>query len=108
MVDDNDGIPANVLGILKTASEEILKKQDGYCFTVDNGPEGNVDEMFSYNEADVAEFINFDMIGEEDDNLESFSHLITNTNHEDLTGDRKVLKILLNEGKNKFFKKNFY
>jgi len=99
MADDNDGIPPNVIDILKTASEEILDKQDGFCFTVDNGPDENVDEKFSYNEAEVAEFINFDMIGEEGDNLESFNHLITNTNHIDLTGDRKVLKIILDQGK---------
>jgi len=99
MADENDGIPESVVGILKTASEEILKKQDGYCFTVDNGPNKNdVTETFSYNDTEVAEFINFDMIGEEGDNLESFNHLITNTNHKDLTGDRKVLKILLNSG----------
>jgi len=103
MADDNDGIPESVLGILKTASEEILNKQDGYCFTVDNGPNEVVDEPFSYNDAELAEFINFDMIGEEGDNLESFNHLITNTNHEDLTGDRKVLKILLNSGEYWFF-----
>lgn len=99
MTEDNDGIPESVLGILKTASEEILKKQDGYCFTVDNKPDENIKESFSYDEAELAEFINFDMIEEEGDNLESFNHLITNTNHEDLTGDRKVLKILLDSGK---------
>ncbi|XP_022165811.1 inactive peptidyl-prolyl cis-trans isomerase FKBP6-like [Myzus persicae] len=98
MADDNDGIPPNVLDILKTASEEILEKQDGFYFTVDNGPEENVNETFSYDEAELAEFINFDMIGEEGDNLESFNHLITDTNHIDLTGDRKVLKILLEPG----------
>ncbi|XP_060874795.1 inactive peptidyl-prolyl cis-trans isomerase FKBP6 [Metopolophium dirhodum] len=98
MAGDNDGIPESVLGILKTASEEILNKQDGYCFTVDNEPDENVKETFSYNDAELAEFINFDMIGEEGDNLDSFNHLISNTNHKDLTGDRKVLKILLNSG----------
>jgi len=103
MAGDNDGIPESVIGILKTASEEILNKQDGYCFTVDNRPDENVKETFSYDDAEVAEFINFDMIGEEGDNLESFNHLITNTNHKDLTGDRKVLKILLNSGKYRFF-----
>jgi len=105
MADDNDEIPSNVLNILKTASEEILNKQDGFCFTVDNGPnEENTNEKFSYDESELAEFINFDMLGEEGDNLESFNHLITNTNHEDLTGDRKVLKILLDQGKYGFFK----
>ncbi|XP_001942690.1 inactive peptidyl-prolyl cis-trans isomerase FKBP6 [Acyrthosiphon pisum] len=98
MAGDNDGIPESVIGILKTASEEILKKQDGYCFTVDNKPNDNVEETFSYNGPEVAEFINYDMLGEEGDNLESFNHLITDTNHKDLTGDRKVLKILLNSG----------
>lgn len=98
MADDNEELPPNVLNILKTASEEILNKQDGCCFTVDNGPDDGVKETFSYNEADLAEFINFDMIGEEGDNLESFNHLITNTNYEDLTGNRMVLKILLDPG----------
>jgi hypothetical protein len=96
--DDSSGLPPNVLNILKTASEEILNKQDGYCFTVDNSPTEDANDTFSYDAAEMAEFTNFDMIGEEDDNLESFNHLITNKNHEDLTGDRKVLKILLEQG----------
>ncbi|XP_060850166.1 inactive peptidyl-prolyl cis-trans isomerase FKBP6-like [Rhopalosiphum padi] len=96
--DDSTGLPPNVLNILKTASEEILNKQDGYCFTVDNSPTEDANDTFSYDAAEMAEFTNFDMIGEEDDNLESFNHLITNKNHEDLTGDRKVLKILLEQG----------
>jgi len=98
MADDTTDLPPNLLNILKTASEEILNTQDGYCFTVDNTPKEDFNDMFSYNSDELAEFINFDMIGEEGDNLESFNHLITNTNYEDVTGDRKVLKILLEQG----------
>jgi len=68
---------------------------------MDNSSDKDVDDTFTYNAselADLAEFINFDMIGEEGDNLDSFNHLITKTNHQDLTGDRKVLKILLESG----------
>lgn len=101
MADDSAELPPKVLNVLKTASEEILKSQDGYCFTMDNSSDKDVDDTFTYNAselADLAEFINFDMIGEEGDNLDSFNHLITKTNHQDLTGDRKVLKILLESG----------
>lgn len=104
MADDSTELPPKVLNVLKTASEEILKSQDGYYFTMDkqdNSFDKDVDDTFTYNAselADLAEFINFDMIGEESDNLDSFNHLITKTNHQDLTGDRKVLKILLESG----------
>lgn len=84
--------------ILKKASEEILNNQTGHCFTVEN-TESNFNEDFSlYDKKDLEEFINFDMLGEESDNLESFSNILTSTNHEDLTGDRSVLKILLDPG----------
>lgn len=98
---DSDVLPSNVESILTKVSEELLKKQDGYCFTV----EANVQEeeeyqsyksAFSNNE--LAEFVNFDMLGDEGEGLESFSHLITSNNNEDLTGDRKVLKVLLDPG----------
>lgn len=101
MADDSTELPPKVLDVLKTASEEILKSQDGYCFTMDNSYDKDVDDKFSYNASeltDLAEYVNFDMIGEEGDNLDSFNHLITKTNHQDLTGDRKVLKILLESG----------
>uniref|UniRef100_A0A2H8TG04 peptidylprolyl isomerase n=1 Tax=Melanaphis sacchari TaxID=742174 RepID=A0A2H8TG04_9HEMI len=98
MADETSELPPNVLDVLKNASEEILNNQDGCCFTVDNSLNDDVNDTFSYNTAELAEFINFDMIGEEGDNLESFNHLITNENHQDLTGDRKVLKILLEQG----------
>ncbi|KAE9539346.1 hypothetical protein AGLY_004598 [Aphis glycines] len=101
MADESSELPPKVLNVLKTASEEILKSQNGYCFTMDNSSDKDVDDTFTYNAselADLAEFINFDMIGEEGDNLDSFNHLITKTNHQDLTGDRKVLKILLESG----------
>jgi len=68
---------------------------------VDNEPDENAENIETYNaynEAELSEFVNFDMLGDEDDNMESFNHLITNTNHVDLTGDRKVLKILLDHG----------
>uniref|UniRef100_A0A2S2NAH8 peptidylprolyl isomerase n=1 Tax=Schizaphis graminum TaxID=13262 RepID=A0A2S2NAH8_SCHGA len=107
MADDITDLPPNVLSILKTASEEILNTQDGYCFTVDNTPNEDFNDTFSYNTDELADFINFDMIGEEGDNLESFNHLITNTNYEDVTGDRKVLKILLEQGVGQVVPENY-
>jgi len=105
MADENDDMPPNVLKTLKTASEEILRKQDGSFFSLNNESYGkNPIEKFSYDESELVEFSNFDMLGEAGDDLDSFNHLITDTNHKDLTGDRKVLKILLNEGKYWFFK----
>lgn len=97
---DEDVLPPNVQDILKTASEEILSHQKGYCFTVENTSNDKEENNYisSYDSKELAEFINFDMLGEECENLEAFSNLITNTNHEDLTGDRKVLKILLDPG----------
>lgn len=100
MANEGEGLPPSINDILKTASEELLTRQNTYCFTVDQEPENNT-EIFSttYDNSEVYEFINFDVIGEEeDDNLEAFQHLTTGTNHEDLTGDRKVLKILLESG----------
>jgi len=90
-------LPSNVESILQKASEDILNHKDGCCFTVHhNEDENNYGSSYENNE--IAEFINFDMLGDEGDGLEAFSHLITNTNHKDLTGDRKVLKILLDPG----------
>jgi len=65
---------------------------------VDYSNQDKSNYSLAYNNNELAEFINFDMLGEEGDGLEAFSHLITSTNHEDLTGDRKVLKILLDSG----------
>lgn len=101
MSNDSEVLPSNVESILTKVSEELLKKEDGYCFTVEaNGQEE--EEYQSYKKAfstnELAEFVNFDMLGDEGDGLESFGHLITSNNHEDLTGDRKVLKILLDPG----------
>lgn len=99
-MDDHDELPHDVQNILKTASEEILSKQKGYCFTVDNTDSGPVENNYSssYDSNELAEFVNFDMIEEEGENLQAFSNFITDSNHVDLTGDRKVLKILLDPG----------
>uniref|UniRef100_A0A2S2Q1C7 peptidylprolyl isomerase n=1 Tax=Sipha flava TaxID=143950 RepID=A0A2S2Q1C7_9HEMI len=95
---DEKELSCEIDSILKKASEEILNKQSGHCFTVEN-IEPNFNEDYSpYVKKDLEEFINFDMLGEESDNLESFSNILTSTNHEDLTGDRSVLKILLDPG----------
>lgn len=105
MNDDRDVLPSNVESILTKVSEELLQKKDGYCFTVEAGLEADdqeKEEYQSYKSAfsnnELAEFVNYDMLGDEGDGLESFGHLITSDNHEDLTGDRKVLKVLLDPG----------
>jgi len=98
MADGGDELPSNVENILQKASEEILNQKDGCCFTVDCSDQDKSNYSSAYDNNELAEFINFDMLGEEGDGLEAFGHLITSTNHEDLTGDRKVLKILLDPG----------
>lgn len=100
MANKREGLHSTLNDVLKTASEELLTRQDGYCFTVDNEPEIDKTELFgAYDSGEVSEFVNFDVIGDEDDDsLEAFKHLITGANYEDLTGDRKVLKILLESG----------
>lgn len=94
---DDVQLPSNVENVLKKASEEILNQRDGCCFTVENNEQDESSYGLLYDN-ELREFTNYDMLGEEEDNLEAFSHLITNTNHEDLTGDRTVLKVLLDPG----------
>ena len=94
MADDNDGIPESVPSVLKTASEEPLNKQDqdGVGFT---------EEEWCPDDARLTEYIDFDLLGP--GGKDPFNHLINNTNHEDLTGEYKVVKIVLDPGKQGFF-----
>lgn len=98
--DENTELPANIESVLKKASDELMANQEeGYCFSVDHAPEPSEDEWKSaYDKNELAEFINFDMLGDEDDNDFGFSHLIKDTKHEDVLGDSSVIKILLEEG----------
>lgn len=96
---DQKPTSSDIDNILKEASKEILNNNaDGHYFTIDNS-ESDFNEDFSpYDKKELEEFINFDMLGEEGENLESFGNLITSNNCEDLTGNRSVLKILLDPG----------
>lgn len=86
--------------ILKQASEEMLKKNSDHCFTIDpKDVESNFNEDFyPFDKKDLEEYINYDMSEKEIEHLETFGNQITPTNHEDLLGDRSVLKILLDPG----------
>lgn len=97
---DNIELPADVESVLKKASNELMSNQnDGYCFSVNHTDEPSVDEWKSaYDKNELAEFINFDMLGDEDDRNFDFSHLIKDTKHEDILGNGNVIKILLEEG----------
>lgn len=96
MTDDKNN--ENIDNILKKASEEILASQDGYCFSMED-QQTELGYASAYDSRELAEFVNFDMIGEDGDDLNGFNHLISNTNYENLTGDGNVLKILLDSGK---------
>lgn len=87
----------NLDAILKKASEEILASQDGYFFSMED-QQTELGYESAYNSHELAEFVNFDMVGESSDDINDFSHLITGTKYEDLTGNRDVLKILLDQG----------
>lgn len=94
-------LPTSVENILKKASEEILKKQEGHCFTISNTEHpNNENETYSlaYNQSELSEFINFDMLVEEDDSFESSNNYSTKKNLEDLVGNGTVLKELLDPG----------
>lgn len=93
-----DELPSNVERMLAEVSEKLMKENDGCCFKVEANDQGEEYDSYkpSYDNNELDEFINFDMLGE-GDGLESFGHLITADNH-DLTGDRKVLKVLLDPG----------
>lgn len=98
---DSKDLPPNVEEILKKASKEILENEEGCCFSVENNEQpSNEDSSYSsaYDNKELAEFYNFDMMEEECDDKEPFSNLIANSKHEDITGDCKVLKILLDPG----------
>lgn len=93
-------LPSEVEDLLSKASKEILDKQEGYCFTIDNPEPDNDKELYSaaYDPSELAEFINFDVLGEEGENIEPFHKLVNRDNCQDLTSDKKVRKILLDPG----------
>lgn len=95
---DYENLPSSIEETLKKASEEILNNQDGFSFTIKDKESEPKDYLTAYDRSELTEFINFDVLHEEGDHLEAFGNLIANSNCEDLTGDRQVLKILLDPG----------
>lgn len=97
---DSDGFPANIESVLKKASDELMANQEsGYCFSVDHTDEPTENLWKSaYDKNELAEFVNFEMLGEEDNEEFVFNHLIKDVKHEDILGDGRVIKILLEEG----------
>lgn len=93
-------LPSEIEDLLSKASKEIINKQDGYCFTINNTEPDNDNESYSaaYDPNELSEFINFDVLGEEGENIEPFHKLVNRDNCLDLTGDKKVRKILLDPG----------
>lgn len=91
-------LPPNIQSVLQKASEDLLANQDA-CFSVDHTEVDNDDDWkMAYDKNELAEFINFDMLGDEDDNASGFGHLLKNVEPEDITGDGKVIKIKLDSG----------
>lgn len=98
MDSDDAKLPSRIEETLKKASEEILNNSSGSFFTIREDESEKTNYYSAYNSNDLAEYVNFDVIEEEDDNLEAFNNLTTNSNYEDITGDRKVLKLLVDPG----------
>lgn len=93
-------VPTNLETILKKASEEILVKQDGHCFTIDNTEQStNESETYSlaYDQSELSEFINVDMLVE-NNNFEFSNNCNSNKKFEDLLGNGTILKELLDPG----------
>ncbi|VVC39316.1 Tetratricopeptide repeat,FKBP-type peptidyl-prolyl cis-trans isomerase domain,Tetratricopeptide-like [Cinara cedri] len=86
--------------VLRKVSQEILSKQaDGYCFSVDNAKTANENVCYSpYNVNEVADYVNFDMLGDESEDTKPFNHLIVDNNYEDITNDGGVLKLVRDPG----------
>lgn len=87
--------------VLKNAVEELLTQKSS-CFTVESIEPDNGFGL-TYDTTELSEYMNFDMLGEEDDNLESFQNLVSDMNLEDLTYDKLVLKAILNHGEYCFY-----
>lgn len=99
-MDDVRELPTNIENILKKASEEILIKQEGHCFTIDNTENStNENETYSlaYDPSELSEFINVDMFVE-DDIYEFSKNCNSKKNLKDLVGNGTVLKELLDPG----------
>lgn len=96
---NSEKLPSEVEDLLKKVSREIVDKQNGYCFTIDNPESDSTIESYSaYNSNELSEFVNFNVLGEEDDNIEHFPGIVTKENYQDLLGDGRVKKILLDPG----------
>lgn len=88
----------SVEAILQRASEEIIREQNT-CFSVGDSESNETSSYKSaYDTNELAEFINFDMLVE-DENLESCGHLTNGSEAQDLTdGKGDVMKIMLDNG----------
>lgn len=97
---DVEKLPDSLENILKKASEEILIKQEGHCFTIDNTEQPtNESETYSlaYDPNELSEFINADMLVE-NNNFKSSNDCNSNKKYEDLLGNGMVLKEELDPG----------
>ncbi|VVC34187.1 Hypothetical protein CINCED_3A006207 [Cinara cedri] len=80
--------PLNMDSILLKASQEILSKHYGFCFSVDNDETVNEKTFYTpHDSSEFAEFVNFDLLGEEGENLKSTNHLINCKKYENITKD---------------------
>ncbi|XP_050542602.1 inactive peptidyl-prolyl cis-trans isomerase FKBP6 [Daktulosphaira vitifoliae] len=89
-------LPDNIENTLKKAADEILRGNKESIFTVESNDEPEESYFTQYDKKEISEFLNFNVLGEEGDDMEPFEQLAANMI--DLTGDRKVLKEITENG----------
>ncbi|XP_050438501.1 inactive peptidyl-prolyl cis-trans isomerase FKBP6 [Adelges cooleyi] len=90
-------LPPDIENTLKNAAEQLVQGRTDYSFSVEPNMDNPEDNFFrSYDQKEVSEFLNFSLLGEEGKNIEPFAELASRMT--DITGDRKVLKEITEEG----------
>lgn len=100
-MDFDTKLPDNLENTLKKAADEILRGNKESIFTVESNDEPEESYFSQYDKKEISEFLNFNVLGEEGDELEPFEELAVNMT--DITGDRKVLKEITENGLLYFF-----